>query len=132
MKKLVTVLMLLASLSMFAGPLDGHHSTPLSVDRRNPVTLRGKVTEFALRSPHASLSIDVRGENGEFVNWTLEGGSIRGFIFTGITPATLPPGQEVTVVAYPSVTDAQVGQLSSITLPDGRRYGGGPDPEPVP
>ncbi len=130
MKRLATVFGLFAVLSIFSGSLDGHHSTPLSVDRRNPVTLRGTVTEFALRSPHASLYIDVKDEGGEVLNWALEGGSIRGFIFTGFTPATLPVGQEVTVVVFPSVTEALAGQLSSITLPDGRRYGGGPDPAP--
>jgi hypothetical protein len=129
LKSLATVCGLLTALSIFAGSLHGHHATPLSVDRRNPVTLRGTVAEFALRSPHASLTVDVRDDSGEVVEWTLEGGSIRGFIFTGFTPATLPVGQEVTVVAFPSVTDVHVGQLSSITLPDGKRYGGGPDPE---
>ena len=74
LKRLATVFGLFAVLFIFSGSLDGHHSTPLSVDRRIPVTLRGIVTEFALRSPHASLYIDVKDEGGEVLNWALEGG----------------------------------------------------------
>ena len=120
-----TVLTFLVVSAIFAGPAGAHHSTPLSVDRRNPVSLQGAVTEFRLLSPHASLYIDVTDDHGRTVNWALDGGPVRGFILTGFTAETLPVGQEVTVIAYPSVTGAAEGELFSITLPDGRRYGGG-------
>src|SRR5688572_16634321 len=106
---------------MFAGSILGHHGTPLKVDWKNPVTLRGTVKEFLLETPHARLFIEVKGENGKIVNWTLEGGPVRGFIFSGFTEDTLPAGQAVTVIAYPSVTGGSAGQLFSITLPDGKK-----------
>lgn len=130
MRKPATFAVLLVVLSMFAESIQGHHETPLKVDRKNPVTLRGTVKEFVLQNPHASLSIDVKDENGKTVTWTLEGGPARGFVFSGFTEATLPAGKAVTVVAYPSVTGGHVGLLFSITLSDGKKYGGGPNLPP--
>jgi hypothetical protein len=122
---------LLAAFSIFTGSsILAHHTTPLKVDRRNPLTLSGTVKEFRLQNPHASLFIQVKGENGRAVDWTLEGGPVRGFVLTGFTEATLPAGQSVVVVAYPSVSGEPVGQLFSITLPDGKKYGGGPNLPP--
>lgn len=106
--------------------IGGHHSTPLKVDRKNPVTLRGTIKEFLLENPHASLLVDVKDESGKIATWTIEGGPVRGFVLMGFTEATLPHGQAVTVLAYPVVGGGNTGQLFSITLPDGKKYGGGP------
>ena len=130
MEKLLTFFILLLGLSLAAGPLFAHHGTRISYDRENSITLEGTVTEFMLRNPHASVFIDVKDEDGNVVNWALEGGTIRGFINDGFNRTTLPVGQEVTVVVFPSKAGVPVGQLDSITLPDGRRHGGGPEPAP--
>ena len=127
MRKSATFSVWLAVFGMFAGSIQGHHAIPLKLDRKNPVTLRGTVKEFRLENPHASLFIDVKDDNGKTVNWTLEGGPVRGFVLMGFTEDTLPAGQAVTVIAYPSVAGGPVGQLFSITLPDGKKYGGGPN-----
>jgi hypothetical protein len=121
---------LLAALWLSGGSTQAHHAIPLKVDRKNPVTLNGIVKQFRLQNPHASLFLTVRDENGKSVDWTLEGGPVRGFVLMGFTEETLPAGQSVLVVAYPSVEGNRVGQLFSITLPDGKKYGGGPNLPP--
>jgi hypothetical protein len=129
LRKSATISIFLA-FSIFAGSIHGHHATPLKVDRKNPVTLRGTVKEFLLRNPHATLFIDVKADDGKIVSWTLEGGPVRGFILSGFTESTLPSGQAVTVCAYPSVTGGPQGQLLSIVLPDGKKYGVSPKLQP--
>jgi hypothetical protein len=121
---------LFAVFVLLAASIHAHHAIPLKVDRRNPVTLTGTVKEFRLQNPHASLFINVKDEKGKTIEWTLEGGPVRGFVLTGFTEETLPAGQPVVVIAYPSVTGDRLGQLFSIELPDGRKYGGGPNLPP--
>ena len=130
MSKPVIIAAMLVACSIAAGSIEAHHATPLKVDRKNPVTLNGTVKEFRLQNPHASLFINVKDAKGKLVEWTLEGGPVRGFILTGFTEEVLPPGQAVVVIAYPSVAGEPVGQLFSIVLPDGRKYGGGPNLPP--
>ena len=126
MGKMVAFSVALVLFAFSTTSLGRHHSISIKVDRKNPVTLQGTVRQFLLENPHARLVVDVKDANGKITTWTIEGGPVRGFVFMGFTEATLPPGQAVTVVAYPVVGGGLTGQLFSITLPDGKKYGGGP------
>ncbi len=133
MKEWFSIFILVAGVSMVSGPLLAHHGTRISYDRENPIRVEGTITEFMLRNPHGSVFVDVKGGDGSVVNWALEGGTIRSFIEGGFTRTVLPVGQAVTVVLYPSRVGAPVGEIASITLPDGRRFLRGPeDPQPEP
>lgn len=63
MKRWLTGVILVAGVTMAAGPLFAHHGTGISYNLIAPlVTIKGTVTEFAWRNPHVSIFIDVKDE----------------------------------------------------------------------
>jgi Family of unknown function (DUF6152) len=126
-KLLLASIVTLAILS--AIPLLAHHGTGISYDlQKNPITLKGTVTEFRWKNPHVSIFLDVKDETGKVTNWSIECTSIISYAQKGYNKNSLKVGQEVTALLYPSkVKGAPAGVLAKITLPDGKeilRYQG--------
>jgi hypothetical protein len=120
-RTLVLLAILLIALSGGTGQLLAHHGTGISYDlTRNPVTIKGTVTQFRWANPHVSVFIDVKDENGKVVNWALEGSGIAAYLEKGYSRNTLKAGMEVTAVLYPSKIKGQPsGVIAKITRPDG-------------
>jgi hypothetical protein len=63
------VFCLLASLA----PLEAHHSFAAEFDIKQPVKLRGIVTDMDWINPHSWIHLDVKGPDGKVVSWMIEG-----------------------------------------------------------
>jgi hypothetical protein len=77
-------------------PMAAHHGNA-SYDNK-VVTLKGVVTEWRWINPHVFLKIDVKGEDGQVVNWTCELVAPSNMINFGFTGDSFKPGDKVTVV----------------------------------
>ena len=51
-------------LIMLAASAFAHHGTGVAYDPNNPTVVKGTVTEFTWRNPHAQLFLDVKDESG--------------------------------------------------------------------
>jgi hypothetical protein len=57
---------------LLATPLQAHHSDRM-IAGTEPVWIKGTVTEYRPINPHAIIRVDVTGDDGQVVSWTIEG-----------------------------------------------------------
>lgn len=99
-------------------PSLAHHSAAM-FDRNTEIVLEGTVKEFQYTSPHSWLQVLVTDEAGETVEWSIEGAAPNVLLRRGIRPASLTPGETVSVRANP-LADGEPGALIiDVTKADG-------------
>ena len=95
-----------------------HHSdAALQMD--TVLTLSGQVTDYSLRNPHAYVTVEVAGDNGERVSWDIQMASGLTMRRLGWLPDSLQAGDEVTVSLNPARDGRPYGLLSAITRANG-------------
>src|SRR2546430_17343952 len=87
---LVTVLAL-------AAPAFAHHGTGVAYDSTKPTVVKGIVTDFAWRNPHAQLFLDVKDESGNLQQYAVEMNSPGVMIRQGWTKRQFKAGDEVSI-----------------------------------
>jgi len=117
------ILALLFSSGMFI-PLStfGHHSAVV-FDRSKTLAISGKVTKFVMRSPHSSIKIEVKGDDGKAVEWPIEGGASSAMIRKGFDRNTVKVGDTLTVVINPMKSGAPGGLMRGLILAGGESFG---------
>ncbi len=93
------MLLLLVGLALLAGAdrMFAHHSFSATYDSEKSVEIEGLVKEFAWRSPHSFMRLDVTGDDGTTKTWALEWGSTNDLTQAKITRTTLRPGDRIVV-----------------------------------
>ena len=111
---LVVLLTLVAGTAVFA-----HHGAS-AYDRSKQVNFKATVTNFRWANPHVFIFFERRNDKGEAEQWTCE--SINPGMMTkqGWTRNTLKPGDQVTIIGFPSRTGSTVMLLEKLILPDGK------------
>ena len=117
---------LLATASLYA-----HHSLAGVYALGKEAKVTGAFKAFRLVNPHSSLRIDVKGKDGQIVEWAIIGGSVTQIARLGLGrtnegPNALHPGDEITVTIVPALDGkSPVGLLRAITYADGHtvRFG---------
>ncbi len=104
---------LIFSIATFA-----HHGSSV-YDKKNPVTLKGTVTDFVWANPHVQTYFDVQHDSGKVVHWSCEAPGPGRMGRAGWTRNSVKSGDQVTLVVWPSRTGAPVGFLVKLVLPDG-------------
>ena len=102
-------------------PALSHHSHAM-FDHTREVSVTGTVTQWVFRNPHAFLYIDVKSENGEVVNYSIEMSNIPNMITRGIGQATFKPGDKVTAKVHPLRDGRPGGNYVTIVAADGKIY----------
>lgn len=110
----------LASCLVLAAPLVSAHHSGSMFDRAKTVTLEGRVVEYQFQNPHAWIEIEVVGEDGAPVQWSIEGETRRTMTRIGLGYTMLSPGDEVTIRAHPLRDGRRGGVFIDIELPDGK------------
>jgi hypothetical protein len=109
---------LLASASLYA-----HHSLAGMYAIGKESKISGAFKAFRLINPHSALKVDVKGANGEVVEWNILGGSVQQLARLGIGktgPNALKAGDEIQVTIMPALDGkSPIGLLVAITWPDG-------------
>jgi hypothetical protein len=125
MKPTVVTLCAVLVLSLVAIQVHAHHPFSAEFDPDKSVTLTGTVTKFDWANPHSTLSIDVKGENGQVTNWTFEMGAPKKLRDFGWKKDSVKAGDQVTVNAWRARDQNNRGSANMITLSNGTKLVGG-------
>src|SRR5438270_5885051 len=69
--KAMSIFILIVALLTFSASLFAHHGNS-AYDDKNPITLKGTVTDFVWANPHTQIYLDVNDEKGSVVHWSIE------------------------------------------------------------
>jgi hypothetical protein len=110
--------------SLLALPAAAHHSFAM-FDQDKVVTLEGTVKEFEWVNPHSWLYVMVSDGAGAPKEWAVEMASTAAQTRAGWKADTVKVGDKVTVQLNPLKDGTRGGTIVSVTLPDGKKLGGG-------
>jgi hypothetical protein len=100
-----------------------HHSLAGVYAIGKESTITGAFKAFRLINPHSALKVDVKGNDGSIVEWSIVGGSVQQLARLGIGksgPNALKAGDEIKVTIVPALDGkSPIGLLTAITYPDG-------------
>jgi Family of unknown function (DUF6152) len=116
-----------AALLLGSLPAAAHHSFAGTYDVSKEITIKGKIIEVSLRSPHSFFFVEDEDEKGAPRRWSIEGASASQFAQQGVTKDALKVGDVVEIVANParSMITSFRARLIKITRPsDGWSWGG--------
>jgi Family of unknown function (DUF6152) len=89
-----------------------HHSFAI-FNQANPVELIGTVEEFRFFNPHTFIVLRVKGEDARPVVWHLEGQSANSLRWSGWSPKSLNPGDQIRITVEPLRSGAPGGSWSA-------------------
>ena len=102
--------------------LAAHHTgSTLYTDKT--VTLKGIVKTWRWSNPHCLLTFDVKGEDGQVVQWLAETQAPNTAFTEGYRANSFKPGDEVTITVQPAANGRPFGQLAAAVLADGTKLG---------
>ena len=106
-------------------PVQAHHSFGGTYDVGKQITIKGKMVQVTLRSPHSFLYVEVEDADGAVQRWVIEGAGAAQFANQGIDKDVFKVGDPVEVVANPSrspnSTRARLIRITRTT--DGKSWG---------
>lgn len=102
-----------------------HHSFAM-FDQSKTITLEGAVKDFRWTNPHVFIQLLVKNESGADEEWSIEMTSPEHLARAGWRPATLKPGDELTLNIHPMRDGIKGGQYLSGTGPSGPLVGSRP------
>jgi hypothetical protein len=119
---------LLSGCGVLAGipAASAHHSFAM-FDRTKNVQLEGTVKDWQFTNPHSWLQLLVL-ENGNPVEYGIEGSSVNTLLRIGWGARSFKPGDKVSVVINPLRDGRKGGAFVKATLPDGRILTSGQTP----
>src|ERR1700730_7192759 len=100
MQAKLSVIIAAVSLLLSGAQVMAHHAFSAEFDANRPVALRGTVTKMEWVNPHSWLYIDVKGPDGQVVNWAFELGPVNALYRRGWTKLSIPTGIEVVMDGY--------------------------------
>ncbi len=122
MKQLKWTVLLAGVLMLgMTAPAFSHHSHAM-FDHTKQIIVTGTVSEFVYRNPHGFLYVDVKGENGETVNYWVEMSNLTNMVRRGIGRTTFKPGDTVEVNLHPLSDGRPGGSYITIVGADGKTY----------
>jgi len=113
----VAIVVLLTASSALA-----HHSFAM-FDQSATVTLEGAVKEFRWTNPHVFIEMLVKNDSGTEEQWSIEMTSPEHLARAGWRPATLKPGDAITLSIHPMRDGIKGGQYLSGIGPNGPLVG---------
>jgi len=112
-------LVVAAAFWMTGSAVWAHHGNA-AYDDKNPVTIKGTVTEFAWTNPHVQIYLDVKDDKGKVVHWSVETYSPGKLVRAGWTKDVVKAGDQVTITLIPAKSGAPVGFLHKLVLANGQ------------
>ena len=116
---IIRALALAGAILMLGAVVLAHHSA--AHYSRDAMTTRGTVVQYIWRNPHVTLIWSVKTPNGEMKQWVGELASVTSMIADGMTKDSLKSGQEVEVIACPSMIPGSAeAWIRTIKAADGK------------
>jgi hypothetical protein len=120
-KRLVIVFAAAVGLTMSV-PLVAHH-TGSTLYAEKTITLKAVVKTWLWSNPHCLLTFDVKGEDGQVVQWLAEAQAPNTAYTEGYRPKIFNAGDEVTITVRPAMNGRPFGLLAQVVLADGTTVG---------
>ena len=121
MHKLVAVGSSALCLILVTTSVAAHHAFAAEFDAKQPVTMKGTITNVEWVNPHVWLHLDVKTPDGKTEAWAIEGGTPNVLFRRGFTRKSIAPGTEVIVDGYRAKDGARRANGRSVTLEDGKK-----------
>ena len=122
MRRATGIALMMSGFALGAAGVAGAHHSHAMFDMAREVSITGAVTNYSYRNPHVFLYLDVKGDNGEVVSWTVEMSNIGNTQRQGIYRSTFKVGDVVTVRLNPLINGRSGGNYTSVTAADGKTY----------
>src|SRR4030095_572623 len=103
-------------------PLIAHHGAA-AYDVGKKVVLKGTVKQWIYSNPHCLLTLDVKGEDGQVVQWIVEGQAPNVVFPAGYRKAPFTSGDQVTITVEPVKNGRPLGRFLSAVTADGQTLG---------
>ena len=110
---------------VLSAPLFAHHGSAM-FDTGKRVTLKGTVKEWIYVNPHCLLTLDVKGEDGQMVQWLAETQPPTSVFPAGYRKDSFKPGDEVTITVEPVKNGRPIGRIIRSVLANGKTLGDPP------
>src|SRR5438874_5136898 len=99
MTKTMALFLLAASLLFVCSPAFAHHGQA-GYNNKEPVTVKGTVTDFLFSNPHCIVSLDVQDDKGQVEKWQGELTSPNHLLRAGWNSHSLKAGDQVTLTGF--------------------------------
>jgi hypothetical protein len=116
---------------LMSGRASAHHGANL-YDMTKTVMLKGTIAKFYWGNPHNEVTIDVKDEKGNVVQWVAYTEPPLVMLERGWTRKSMTIGDEVTVYIFAAKNGSTVGTLNRIVLADGKELVAYPMPGAAP
>ena len=122
MKTPLSLAIAAAGIPLSAVPVLGHHAFAAEFDEKQPVTLKGTGTKMEGMNPHGWIYIDVKGPDGQVVNWAIETGGPNVLLRRGVRKTDFPLGVEVTITGYRAKSGLPKANGQTVRTSGGRDF----------
>jgi hypothetical protein len=102
-------------------PVLAHHSFAAEYDAKQPIEIKGKVTQVDWTNPHARFYVDAADTSGKVINWNFELASPNVLKRNGWTRTSLKVGDEITVQGSRAKDGANMANARTVVLADGKK-----------
>src|SRR4051812_39929971 len=107
--KLTVVFAVLVGLS-FSAPVFAHHGGATLYSDKT-VTVKGTVNTWYWSNPHCLLKLDVKGDDGQVVQWVVETQAPNTIYPHGFRKGSFKPGDMISVTLRPTKNGRPYGAL---------------------
>lgn len=110
----------------WVGTATAHHSFAAAYDTSpaGAIEITGTIVNVRLTNPHSFFFLDVPGENGDVVRWSIEAGTPGGMLRNGYSPDIIKVGDTVTITGFRAHDKSKPnGMLRQLTTADGTVFG---------
>ena len=125
--KSLSILITITAILFLSLPVQAHHSFGGTYNVDKEITLKGKMVQVSLRSPHSFFFVEVVNPKGVAERWAIEGAGAGQFSQQGVSQDSFKIGDPVEVVANPArspnSTRARLIKITRTT--DGKSWGSG-------
>jgi hypothetical protein len=120
---MLPVIVLTAAVGLLASwPVSAHHGGA-AFDVGKTAVLKGTVVEWVYSNPHCLLKLDVKGEDGQVVQWIAEGQAPNVIFPGGYRKDSFKPGDQVVITIEPVKNNQPMGRILQSVLANGKTLG---------